>query len=268
VVTAYHLSNPTGSDADLFRERLARLVRSADEVLTLTESAAAELAARWQVRATVLPHPHAVDFVRMRTPRPTPRKGARGARSLVVGAHLGSLRLPVDPVDFVDALTRAVAQTPEATLRVHLNPAVADPGARAYAPRTVARIDALVSAVGGTLVFRRPLGEGQLWDQLAALDVSVLPPMFGSHSVWPEACADLGTRAVLPATSHAAHQGEIVIRYQPDAEVEVTATRLAAALQQARDDGPLRSDPARRWQQRVQLCERHRDLFDALLVRR
>jgi len=264
VVTAYHLSDPTGPDDDTFADRLAHLLGAADAVLTLTESAADELAERWQIEATVLPHPHAVDFVRMRMPRPA---GRPGPRTLVVGAHLASLRLPVDPVDFVDALTRAVAQTPDAVLRVHLNPAVTDPGARAYAPRTVSRIEALVTAVAGTLVFRRPLGEGQLWDQLTALDVSVLPPVFGSHSVWPEACADLGTRAVLPVTSHAAHQGDAVIRYQPEPDVDAMATQLARALGQARDDGGVRSDPARRWQERVQLCERHRDLFDTLLAR-
>ena len=33
-----------------------------------------------------------------------------------------------------------------------------------------------------------------------------VPPLHGSHSIWPEACFDLGTQAVLPAGSHAAAQ--------------------------------------------------------------
>lgn len=260
VVTAYHLRDPAGHDDDTFGRRLAELLARADAVLTLTDSAAGEIARRWNLASTVLPHPHAVDFVRMRSPRPTRRRG------LVVGTHLGSLRLPVDPVVFVDALTRAVAATPGAHLRVHVNESVTDAGATAYAPHAMRAIAALVQSVGGSLLVHRPLTEAKLWDHLSALDVSVVPGVHGSHSVWPEACADLGTQAVLPSSSHASRQRPATLDYTPGEDVEQVADSLAGALRAVGEaDGVHRSDPAARWNERVTVCERHRSIYDALL---
>ncbi|MFZ0160655.1 MAG: hypothetical protein WAL50_16625 [Kineosporiaceae bacterium] len=264
VVTAYHLSDPTGADPIGYADRLSELVLRADAVITLTPSAAEEIRVRWAVEALVMGHPHAVDFVRMRTPRSARRSGRRR-----VGAHLGSLRMPSDPVDFVDALTRAVRMTEGAELRLHLHESVADPGAEAYAPSAVRRIEHLVRRAGGTLLRHRPLTEARLWDHLFALDVSVIPGLFGSHSIWPEACADLGTQIVLPRSSHAVGQ-----RPEPGAgstfevhsDVDRTAEELATALWTLHShDLATRSDPQRRWAERVNLCEQHRGLYERLL---
>jgi hypothetical protein len=194
VVTAYHLSDPAGIDEDHYAEQLQLLVRSADAVITITPGAAEELARRFDASATVLPHPHAVDFVRMRRARPD-----GGRRTLVVGAHLGSLRMPGDPVAFVRALADAVTQVPDARLAVHLHDHLLDPDSSRYAPDTIGAVQRIVADAGGVARAHRPMTDSQLWDHLFALDVSVVPPLFGSHSIWPEACHDLGTHVALPA---------------------------------------------------------------------
>ncbi len=264
VVTAYHLSDPTGVDPMGYADRLSELIRAADAVITLTPPAAAEIRQRWAVEALVLPHPHAVDFVRMRVARSSRPSGRR-----LVGTHLGSLRMPGDAVDFVDALARAVQLTSGAELRVHLHSSVADPDAEAYAPSAVRRIDQLVRRAGGVVARHRPLTEARLWDHLFGLDVSVVPGLFGSHSIWPEACADLGTQVVLPASAHAAAQRPepgFTTTFEAHREVDHTAEALAAALQTARGhDGVTRSDPQQRWAERVELCEQHRRLYERLL---
>jgi hypothetical protein len=268
VVTAYHLSDPTGFDRDGPSGRSARLdqlVPGADAVITLTRSAADEIAQRWAVDALVLPHPHVVDFVRMRRPRPPRRPG-----HFVVGVNLGSLRLPTSAVDFLRALTRALGVVGQADLRVLMNRAVTEPGTAAYSPREAATIEQIVRHAGGTLLRHPPLTEIRLWDHIGALDVAVVPGMFGSHSIWPEACADLGTALVMPAGLHASGQ-QPCLTYQGDAGVDcgdVVAESLAKALWAARENGPLRpADPRARWAQRAQVCEQHRRLYERLLVR-
>ena len=48
--------------------------------------------------------------------------------------------------------------------------------------------------------------DDELWDYLHALDVSVLPYRFGTHSGWLEACHDLGTTVVAPTCGFYAEQ--------------------------------------------------------------
>ncbi len=264
VVTAYHLSDPSGTDSDGHAARLDALVPRADAVVTLTDSAAEEMRRRWDVSPVVLPHPHAVDFVRMRQYRPQ----FRGDR-LLVGTHLAALQLPVDPVVFVEALTRAVGRIDRARLVVHLHEAVADAGSSAYAPQEVTRISELVAAASGAVRFHRPFTESQLWDHLFSLDVSVLPGLHGSHSVWPEACTDLGTQPLLPAGTHVAEQRPC-LTYEGDAgpagDVDTLADSLEKALWTAREQGNVwRSEPEQRWQERVRVAESLRSVYERLL---
>ncbi|WP_088321015.1 hypothetical protein [Kineosporia sp. R_H_3] len=264
VVTGYHLSDPTGTDAAGHDARMDALVPRADAVVTLTDSAAEEMRRRWDVEALVLPHPHAVDFVRMRQPRPQ----FRGDR-LLVGLHLAALRLPVDPVLFVDALTRAVHGVDTAMLVVHLHETVVDSGSNAYAPEQVREIEALVAGVGGAVRVHRPFTEPRLWDHLFSLDVSVVPGLYGSHSVWPEACTDLGTTPLLPAGTHAAQQRPC-LTYEgasgADGDVDALADSLGKALWTAREQGNVwRSDPEQRWAERVRGAESLRGVYERLL---
>jgi hypothetical protein len=259
VVTGYHLSDPSGSDEAGYAAQLDALVPRADAVVTLTESAAEEMRQRWDVDPLVLPHPHVVDFVRMRQPRTTRHSELR------VGTHLAGLGGPTDPVRLVDALTRAVRGMEEVRLGVHVHQTVLDAGSSTYNLRTVREVDRLVRSVGGVLRVHRPFSESQLWDHLFGLDVSVVPGLFGSHSVWPEACADLGTQPLLPAGTHASGQ-QPCLTYEDEGSVDDLADSFAKALWTAREQGCVwRADPEARWAQRVRVAESLRALYERLL---
>ena len=226
VVTGYHLSDPSGHDPAGYAARLDALVPAADAVISLTEEAAAEMHRRWGVQAQVLPHPHAVDFVRMRQPRPP-----RSREGLLVGAHLGSLH-GADPVPFSRALAAAAQAVPGSRLLVTINDAVLDSQSASFGPRAVDQIEQAVQAAGGFVRYCRPFTDAQLWDHLVSLGTCVLPSVPGSHSVWPEACFDLGTPIVLPAGSHAADQ-RACLTYDrdgdgPDVDSLTDALKLAA----------------------------------------
>ena len=262
VVTAYHLSDPAGVDEAHFAAQLETLVRAADTVITITPGAAEELQQRFGVSATELPHPHAVDFVRMRRARPA---GPR--QTSVVGTHLGSLRMPGDPVTFVRSLADAVAQVPGARLVVHLHDHLLDPDSSRYAPDTIGAVQRIVAEVGGVARAHRPMTDSQLWDHLFSLDVSVVPPLFGSHSIWPEACHDLGTSLVLPSTSHAAQQRPcLTYSCRPDDGTVPDPAALRDAILAARAaEAPWRADPTERWKERVGIAESLRGLYEKLL---
>ncbi len=262
-VTLYHLSDPTGTDPDAFDAQLDVLIPRADRVITLTAPAAAQIEQRWGVTAQVLAHPHVVDFVRMRRERPV-----RSASRFLVGAHLGSLRFPADPVTTVEALTTAVAKIPEARLEVRVHDHLLDPESSRYEPGVIHQIDRLVRDVGGVLRADRPMTDAQLWDYLYGLDASFVPPLAGSHSIWPEACYDLGTWAIVPADSHAAHQ-QHVSTYARAEDGAPDATSLAGALQLAYEQTEApRADPASRWKERVSIAETLRGWYEELSAQR
>jgi hypothetical protein len=258
VVTGYHLSDPSGGNPALYSEQLDALVPAADAVVTLTDSAAAEMRTRWNVQPLVLPHPHAVDFVRMRQAR-SPRSDR-----LRVGLHLAGLQLPIDPVLLVDALTRAAQSVPGVQLAVHAHETVLDPGSSSYRAHVLREVDRLVRSAGGSLRLHRPFSDSQLWDHLFGLDVSVVPGLYGSHSVWPEACADLGTRTLLPGHVHAAGQ-QPCLTYSATDDVDALAGSLATALRTARTEPARRADPEHRWAERVRVAEGLRTLYERLL---
>jgi Glycosyltransferase Family 4 len=258
VVTGYHLTDPTGTDPRRYAAQLDALVPAADAVVTLTPSAAAEMRDRWGVEPLVLPHPHAVDFVRMRRER-----SARSDR-LRVGLHLAALQLAIDPLLLVDALTRAARDVDGVQLAVHAHETVLDPGSSTYAADTVQQVERLVRDAGGSLQLHRPYSDAQLWDHLFGLDVSVLPGLHGSHSIWPEACADLGTGALLPGNVHAAGQ-QPCLTYEASTDVDALAGSLATALRTARQEPAPRSDPEARSAERVRVAEALRAVYERLL---
>jgi hypothetical protein len=262
VVTAYHLSDPTGLDPAAYAEQLDVLIPAADQVITVTGSAAEEISRRWSVTADVQPHPHAVDFVRMRRERP-----AVGPTSpYLVGVHLGSLRLASDPVQVTAALAAAAQQTPGVRLVLFVHDHLLDSDSTRYDPATIREIDRLVTAAGGTLKAHRPMTDSQLWDNIFGLDAALLPPFFGSHSLWPEACFDLGTQAISPAASHVSQQRPgLSYTTDPDGIPEVAS--VAAAFAQARAAGPVeRADPTERFNERVRIAESLRSGYERLLA--
>jgi beta-1,4-mannosyltransferase len=263
VVTVYHLSDPSGADDQAFGAQLAALLPRADSVITLTDSAQAEIQQRWNVHADVLPHPHVVDFVRMRRARPEYRRGP-----FLVGAHLGSLRLPGDPVAVVTALAAATAAAPDARLDVHVHDHLLDSDSTRYDPVTIREIERVVKSTGGVLRAHRPMTDAQLWDHLFSLDASFVPPLYGSHSIWPEACYDLGTLAVMPAGSHAGAQRLGVSYTTSEAGVPDTDSLTQALMTAQKQETGWRADPTARWQERVRISETLRNLYEKLLTAR
>jgi len=260
VVTAYHLSDPNGIDDATYAAQLDALIPQADEVLTLTESAREEISQRWSVDAMVLPHPHVVDFVRMRRGRAEQRRGV-----FVLGAHLGSLRLPGDPVAVVQALADATVDVPEARLDVHVHDHLLDSDSTRFSPVTIREIERIVTKVGGNLRAHRPMTDAQLWDHLFSLDASFVPPLHGSHSIWPEACFDLGTQVLLPANSHAAAQRP-GLSYSATDDGIPDVDSLQSAITQAREQETCwRADPTARWKERVRIAETLRTCYEKLL---
>jgi hypothetical protein len=260
VFTAYHLTDPSGTDEVNYAAQLDALVPRADAVFTVTESAQEEIRRRWSIEASVLPHPHVVDFVRMRRERSAERRNP-----FIIGAHLGSLRLPGDPVAVVQALAEAAADVPQARLEVHVHDHLLDSDSTRYNPVTIREIERIVTGSGGVLRAHRPMTDAQLWDHLFGLDVSFVPPLHGSHSIWPEACFDLGTQVVMPADSHAAGQRPS-LSYTASAAGVPNVTSLREALTAARQqDAGWRADPTARWKERVRISESLRASYEKLL---
>ncbi len=260
VVTAYHLTDPGGLDEATYAAQLDALIPQADEVITLTESAREEIAQRWSVDAMVLPHPHVVDFVRMRRGRSEQRRGA-----FVLGAHLGSLRLPGDPVAVVAALADAAAEVPEVRLDVHVHDHLLDSDSTRFNPVAIREIERIVTKAGGNLRAHRPMTDAQLWDHLFSLDASFVPPLHGSHSIWPEACFDLGTQVLLPSNSHAAAQRPGLSYNATEAGVPDVASLRAAIAAARQQETCWRADPTERWKERVQIAETLRTCYEKLL---
>ncbi|MBT0767716.1 hypothetical protein KIH74_02195 [Kineosporia sp. J2-2] len=264
VVTAYHLSDPTGLDEAGYAAQLDVLIPAADQVITLTRSAADEISRRWSVQAEVQPHPHAVDFVRMRRERPAP--GHSGP--FLVGVHLGSLRLPSDPVRVVSALAEAAKQAgPDADVRllVFVHDHLLDSDSTRYDPATIREIERIVTEAGGAVKAHRPMTDSQLWDNIFGLDAALVPPFHGSHSVWPEACYDLGTQAIMPASNHAATQ-RASLAYTTDGDGIPDVRSVAEAFRQARQATEVeRADPTARFNERVKVAEWLRNTYERLL---
>jgi hypothetical protein len=267
VVTLYHLQDPTGRDEAAFARQLDALVPGADAVIALTPESAEQAQRRWPAvadRVEVMPHPHVVDFVRMRQERP----GSPGGE-FSIGAHLGSLRIAADPLGTVralaEAVTTAAAQSGPIRLEVHLHDHLLDPDSSRYVPGLVRDIDEVTRKADGALRTHRPMTDSQLWEHLFAVDASFVPPLHGSHSIWPEACYDLGTAAVLPAGSAAAGQRP-AITYDLRRDGTPDVTSLARALVTARSTPAVRADPQQRWQERVALSEALRARYEKLLA--
>lgn len=216
VLTVHDLSNPHLPDQGPHVAALDVLVPAAAAVITLTQGAADEISSRWGRAVHVLPHPHVVDLERLARPRPV-------SPGFVVGLH-DKPRAGNDPEAVRGHLERIVASLPGG--RVH-------PG---QGPRR--------------------LTDSELWEHLSSLDVLVLAYRAGTHSGFVEACHDLGTTVVAPATGHYAEQAPL-LSYDID-----DPASLDTALRRAYDSRPgPRADPAARAAQRAHLAQAHAALY-------
>lgn len=191
VYTVHDLRNPHQRDPGPHREHQDVLIDAADELITLTAGAAEVIESRWGRTATVLPHPHVLDPTRIRRPR-------AATPNFVVGVHVKSLRANMDPFPVLDTLVDTLGDLEGAILQINVHDEIFEPDNHFYAPAVGA--DLLAYGGHGHVDVRvHPyFSEDELWQYLSALDVSVLPYRFGTHSGWLEACFDLGTAVVAP----------------------------------------------------------------------
>ena len=147
VYTVHDLRNPHHSEPELHDRQLDVLVPAADALITLTAGAAAEIAARWGRKATVLPHPYVVDEPWRSVPRPSSDK-------FIVGVHAKSVRANMAPGPVVNALRPIVQSIPNGWLRVDVHTDVLTPGSPNHRPTLPA-----TSAMDARISSSRPSGQ-------------------------------------------------------------------------------------------------------------
>lgn len=264
VFTVHDLRNPHHATRDLHDAQLDALVPAADELITLTPGAAAEIARRWGRAATVLPHPHVVDLPTMAAAQADPTAPAdRADAPFRVGLHVKSLRPSMDPLRILPTLVETVAALPGAVLQVNAHRDVLDDDGKRRDARLAAYLRRAEERGEIELHVHDYLSDRDLWAYLGSLDVSVLPYRFGTHSGWLEACRDLGTTVVAPSCGFFAEQGP-VLGYVHDEE-RYDAESLASAIRIAHEHRPrLGVTVAERRAQRAAVAGAHEALYRSL----
>lgn len=259
VVTVHDLRNPHHPEPELHDAQLGTLVAHAAAVITLTPGAAREIERRWGRHATVLAHPHVVDWETMARARPV-------HHGFVVGLHAKSLRANMDVPGVAAVLAETVATLPGARLQVNVHHEVFEPGSHFHDARTGAWLRQLAAEHEHVELREHDyFSDDELWAYLAGIDVSVLPYRFGTHSGWLEACVDLGTAVVAPSCGFYAEQ-QPVHGYGHD-EHGLDADSLAAAVRAAYHQRPApRAGVDERREQRRALSAAHRAIYARVLA--
>lgn len=262
VHTVHDLRNPHHQSRELHDAQLDVLLPAADAVVTLTAGAAAEIKRRWGRVARVVPHPHVVDIPTMTRARV--RRENHSTEEFRVGLHLKSLRASMDPMRILPTLVRTAAALPGCVLQVNAHRDVLD--------RDGARRDAELAeyldrrAAEGALELRVHdyFTDAQLWDYLGALDASVLPYRFGTHSGWLEACRDLGTTVIAPTCGYYSDQGPVLSFVHDESHFD--ARSLTDAVTRAWRERPqLGATVEERCTQRRQVADAHAHIYRSLL---
>lgn len=238
VVTVHDLVNPHFAEQHEHEARLDVLVPAAQSVLTLSEGAAAEIRRRWSRSATVTRHPHVVPSNLLS------RQRTRQEGLWLVGLHLKGLRANIAARSVLEAAVVAVEQMPDTALRVDLNAEVASPSHPRHDEMLMARLRELDHEDRIILRVHETFTDDELYDYLRAIDVSLLPYAFGTHSGWVEACHDLGTTVVAPRVGYWGEQ-KPMSSFGWRADGEPDSVELAAALLRARERPVVQSSTHR-----------------------
>lgn len=210
VVTVHDLENPHLTEQAEHLQRLRVLVEAAQRVITLTDSAAAQIQLRYGVAATVLAHPYVIHPPQAREILHQVSAQRTGNR---VAVFLKDIRTNTvtDPGFYLDLQNHM--QRGQLSVYAHHT--------AAEHPLTVA----LQNVLGQHLRLHERMTDHQLFATLAGFDAVVLPYTHGSHSGWLEMCRDLEVTVISPDTGHFAAQAD-----QPEAVIPYrTADGVAAA---------------------------------------
>lgn len=238
VVTVHQLRDTGQATRDRHDAHLEAVLGTAEVVLTLTPSAADEIADRYGRTAIVLAHPSLAV--------PDPELGAERG---LVGVQLGTASSAVPDPAAVARAAASGAVSGGGRLGV-LTPVGSDvdPGVRALAESgdlelTVFRADELTA-------------------QLQQLHVAVLPERCGTHSRDLEICRDVGTRVVAPSCGFFADQWSEVVSYANDEDDGLDPVSLTAAVSAALTPPmPRPADRAWREEQREAVRRVHADIY-------
>lgn len=256
VYTVHDLSNPHHDDPTLHSAQLDVLVPAADALVTLTPGAAAEIRRRWGREARVVPHPHVAEDAVLRRPRPR-------RAEFVVGLHLKSLRANMDPVGVLEPLLEVVPSLPRAVLRVDAHTDVMTPGFTRHDPALAALLRSAAEAGRLELHVHDFFDDEAFFAYLQAIDLSVLPYRFGTHSGWLEACYDVGTRVLAPDCGFYAEQQDCLVFR---AEGPQRGASIGAGVRAAHAATlPWRADPEARAEERRRVAAEHRRIYESVL---
>lgn len=268
VYTVHDLTNPHQAHRGPHLDLLDVLIPLANELITLTDGAAAEIAAQWGRAAHVLPHPHVLDFESMERIRQSKqtRNQQDPDRIRRVGVHLKGLRANISPA-IIEPLSRIVQEIEGAVLQVNIHQQVMDPANSEY-QEELARILAEGHAQGKwELVCHEYYTEAEFFKYLGSLDVNVLPYKFGTHSGWLEAALDAGTAVVAPICGQYVGQHPSVAAYRWNGDqVDESSLRQTVRKQLALSHIPGMDANARK-EQREALAEAHQRIYRSLLGR-
>lgn len=209
VVTVHQLRDAGQGSRARHDAHLATVLGTAEVVLTLTPSAADEIADRYGRTAIVLAHPSLAV--------PDPELGAERG---LVGVQLGTASTAVPEPAAVARAAASGAVSGGGRLRVLARAGSdVDPGVRDMAEN--GELELVV------------VGPGELPAQLQQLHVAVLPERCGTHSRDLEVCRDVGTRVVAPSCGFFADQWSEVVSYANDEVDGLDPVSLTAAVSAA-----------------------------------
>ena len=196
VYTVHDLENPQLSSQEEHRVALAVLTAAAAELITLTDSADAEVRREYGRSTTVIPHPTLLASA-------TSPVGTSHATTRV-GVHLRDLRPNIDGVGTVATLVRAVADLRAEGARVE---AVVRMNERVRDAEAAASIGLLAADADGVTIERGSrMDDDELERWLSDLDACLLPYRHGTQSGWAELCFDLAVPVIGTRVGHMAAQ--------------------------------------------------------------
>lgn len=240
VYTVHDLENPQLVDQRPYRELLDVIIPSADHLITLTSTAAAEIERRWHRNSRVLAHPTLLDGAAV--PERTVDETLR------IGIHLRDLRPNIAAERAVRAAVDAaalLAQTGRAVeFEVLMHERVRDDAA-------AARVTAAAEDHPSVRVRRTPrLSDAGIDAWIGGLDLFVLPYLHGTHSGWVELCYDLGVPVAGTDVGHigSQHPDDFFVIDLDEPQTLVEAVALAS---DARATSPRASLVERRRAERV-----------------
>ncbi len=261
VYTVHDLRNPHHGDPRAHADQQDVLVSAASKLITLTPGAAEAVRNRWGRQCHVVPHPHVLCRKRIEEPR---EAGDR----FVVGLHTKSLRANMDPFPIVEALVDILSVLPHAVLQIDVHDEIFDSTNHWFAPEAGAALLSYDRYEHVDVLIHPYFSDGELWQYLSSLAVSVLPYRFGSHSGWLEACFDLGTAVIAPSCGFYGQQRPCgVFEFDEDrfdADSLERAVIDAYCAWEAGRPAPRATWPARR-AERSGIAEFHRETYRGLL---